>query len=135
MIVIHPIFLKRKLKNTLNGEIKQVITGNPDSDGLYYESLSDFGAFHQVVNCQFTSNEVAAYLMGDKIDQTTKTLIFQIDKVGNNHYLKFTQEARFAALIPARDYERGIDVYQAMFITEAPSIECQDYLDDSEHYP
>lgn len=123
------------IKNTLGGEITQAVKGNPDSDGLYYESLSDFGTFHQAINFQLTSTEAEAYMMADKLAQTTKTLIFQIDKVGKDHYLEFTQECKLGALIPARDFERGIDVYQAMLFSEVPSIECLDYLDESEHYP
>lgn len=111
-------------------ELDQELNGFPDTDGNYYSEIADQNIIKGIYHLQFTSTDVAN-LITDAEAQTTRSFEWRIDKAANDHYLEFTQNAKMESLIPTRDLEQGLQIWDVIMKTEAVSVECVDDLINS----
>lgn len=111
-------------------DLNQEVKGYPDTDGEFYSALGEFSPISGIYHLQFTSTQVAD-LITDALAQTSRTFAWQIDKAGNDHYMAFSSTAKIVSLVPTRDFNRGLQIWDVMLKIGAITITAVDDLANS----
>ena len=105
--------------------------GYPKTTG-FYGGITDQDFIKGIYHLQITSTDIAS-ILADYTAQTTRVFDWRIGKSANNnaHYMDFVQNAKIRRLTPTRDFNKGLQIWDAIFVTEEIVLTSVDGIADS----